>query len=143
MTETRIEIFYKDEKYFDKPMGSPRPRFRRVKQFVQTYMPTHYTKHKNFIADQMPDLKSERDIKLTVGFYFPPLKSWSKKKLTAMLTRYKNTKPDLDNLLKTVLDAGNGKLWNDDNQIVEIRTFKKLSETARTVLIIEELNDDE
>ncbi|EHT3665531.1 RusA family crossover junction endodeoxyribonuclease, partial [Staphylococcus pseudintermedius] len=116
MTETRIEIFYKDEKYFDKPMGSPRPRFRRVKQFVQTYMPTHYTKHKNFIADQMPDLKSERDIKLTVGFYFPPLKSWSKKKLTAMLTRYKNTKPDLDNLLKTVLDAGNGKLWNDDNQ---------------------------
>ncbi|HGH5583696.1 TPA: RusA family crossover junction endodeoxyribonuclease, partial [Staphylococcus pseudintermedius] len=68
---------------------------------------------------------------------------WSKKKLTAMLTRYKNTKPDLDNLLKTVLDAGNGKLWNDDNQIVEIRTFKKWSETARTVLIIEELNDDE
>ncbi|EGQ4349800.1 RusA family crossover junction endodeoxyribonuclease, partial [Staphylococcus pseudintermedius] len=61
----------------------------------------------------------------------------------AMLTRYKNTKPDLDNLLKTVLDAGNGKLWNDDNQIVEIRTFKKWSETARTVLIIEELNDDE
>ncbi|MGS4145689.1 RusA family crossover junction endodeoxyribonuclease, partial [Staphylococcus pseudintermedius] len=55
----------------------------------------------------------------------------------------KNTKPDLDNLLKTVLDAGNGKLWNDDNQIVEIRTFKKRSETARTVLIIEELNDDE
>ncbi|ANQ88888.1 Holliday junction resolvase [Staphylococcus pseudintermedius] len=126
MKETRIEIFYKDEKHFDKPMGSPRPRFRRVKQFVQTYMPTHYTKHKKFIADQMPDLKS-----------------WSKKKLTAMLTRYKNTKPDLDNLLKTVLDAGNGKLWNDDNQIVEIRTFKKWSETARTVLIIEELNDDE
>ncbi|EGQ3411892.1 RusA family crossover junction endodeoxyribonuclease, partial [Staphylococcus pseudintermedius] len=117
--------------------------FRRVKQFVQTYMPTHYTKHKKFIADQMPDLKSEKDIKLTAEFYFPPLKSWSKKKLTAMLTRYKNTKPDLDNLLKTVLDAGNGKLWNDDNQIVEIRTFKKWSETARTVLIIEELNDDE
>lgn len=102
MAETRIEIFYKDEKHFDKPMGSPRPRFRRVKQFVQTYMPTHYTKHKKFIADQMPDLKSEKDIKLTAEFYFPPLKSWSKKKLTAMLTRYKNTKPDLDNLLKTV-----------------------------------------
>lgn len=141
MTETRIEIFYKDEKYFDKPMGSPRPRFRRVKQFVQTYMPTHYTKHKNFIADQMPDLKSERDIKLTVGFYFPPLKSWSKKKLTAMLTRYKNTKPDLDNLLKTVLDAGNGKLWNDDNQIVEIRTFNLLSFEELGQLDLTELLD--
>ncbi|WP_323694508.1 RusA family crossover junction endodeoxyribonuclease [Staphylococcus pseudintermedius] len=136
-----MEIFYKDEKYFDKPMGSPRPRFRRVKQFVQTYMPTHYTKHKNFIADQMPDLKSERDIKLTVGFYFPPLKSWSKKKLTAMLTRYKNTKPDLDNLLKTVLDAGNGKLWNDDNQIVEIRTFNLLSFEELGQLDLTELLD--
>ncbi|MGZ9777094.1 RusA family crossover junction endodeoxyribonuclease [Staphylococcus pseudintermedius] len=143
MKETRIEIFYKDEKHFDKPMGSPRPRFRRVKQFVQTYMPTHYTKHKKFIADQMPNLPSEKDIKLTVEFYFPPSKSWSKKKLIAMLTRYKNTKPDLDNLLKTVLDAGNGKLWNDDNQIVEIRTFKKWDSVARTVLIIEELNNDE
>nr|WP_220468773.1 RusA family crossover junction endodeoxyribonuclease [Staphylococcus coagulans] len=119
-------------------MGSPRPRFRRVKQFVQTYMPTHYTKHKKFIADQMPNLQSEKDIKLTVEFYFPPLKSWSKKKLIAMLTRYKNTKPDLDNLLKTVLDAGNGKLWNDDNQIIEIRTFEKWDSVARTVLVIEE-----
>ncbi|QDX63152.1 RusA family crossover junction endodeoxyribonuclease [Staphylococcus pseudintermedius] len=85
----------------------------------------------------------DKPIRLTVEFYFPPLKSWSKKKLTTMLTRYKDTKPDLDNLLKTVLDAGNGKLWNDDNQIVEIRTFKKWDETARTVLIIEELNNDE
>lgn len=66
MTETRIEIFYKDEKYFDKPMGSPRPRFRRVKQFVQTYMPTHYTKHKNFIADQMPPNEMiERELNVT------------------------------------------------------------------------------
>lgn len=126
MKETRIEIFYKDEKHFDKPMGSPRPRFKRVKQFVQAYMPSHYTKHKKFIADQMPEMNSDKNIKLTIEFYFPPLKSWSKKKLTAMLTRYKNTKPDLDNLLKTVLDAGNGKLWNDDTQIVEIRTFKKI-----------------
>lgn len=139
MKETRIEIFYKDEKHFDKPMGSPRPRFKRVKQFVQTYMPTHYTKHKNFVADQMPEINSDKDIKLTIEFYFPPLKNWSKKKLSEMLMRYKNTKPDLDNLLKTVLDAGNGKLWNDDNQIIEIRTFKKYDSVARTVMIIEEV----
>ncbi len=123
-------------------MGSPRPRFKRVKQFVQAYMPSHYTKHKNFVADQMPEMNSDKNIKLTIEFYFPPRKNWSKKKLSKMLTRYKNTKPDLDNLLKTVLDAGNGKLWNDDNQIVEIRTFKKYSDVARTVMIIEELEGD-
>ncbi|RIL90966.1 RusA family crossover junction endodeoxyribonuclease, partial [Staphylococcus equorum] len=81
-------------------------------------------------------------LKLTIEFYFPPLKSWSKKLLSTMLGSYKRTKPDLDNLLKTVLDAGNEKLWKDDNQIVEIRTFKKYAETARTVLIINEIEGD-
>ncbi|EHT8101755.1 RusA family crossover junction endodeoxyribonuclease, partial [Staphylococcus pseudintermedius] len=52
-------------------------------------------------------------------------------------------KPDIDNLLKTILDAGNNKLWTDDVLISDIRTFKKWDSTARTVLIIEELNDDE
>ena len=136
MKETRIEIFYADEKNLDKPMGSPRPRFRRAGSFVQTYMPTTYSQHKKFIANQMPNLQSENQLKLTIEFYFPPLKSWSKKLLSTMLGSYKRTKPDLDNLLKTVLDAGNEKLWKDDNQIVEIRTFKKYAETARTVLTI-------
>lgn len=139
MKETRIEIFYKDEKHFNKPMASPRPRFTRVGRFVRTYMPDSYTKHKHFIAEQMPDLQIESPIRLKVEFYFPPLQSWSKKRLKEMLLSYKRTKPDLDNLLKTVLDAGNGKLWEDDNLIVEIRTFKKYESIPRTVIIIEEL----
>ncbi|WP_150860545.1 RusA family crossover junction endodeoxyribonuclease, partial [Streptococcus pneumoniae] len=28
----------------------------------------------------------------------------------------KRTKPDIDNLIKTVLDAANDHLWKDDNQ---------------------------
>ncbi|UXR73317.1 RusA family crossover junction endodeoxyribonuclease [Staphylococcus sp. IVB6238] len=139
MKETRIEIFYREDKHLDKPMGSPRPRFSRQGRFVRTYMPSNYTRHKKFIAEQMPDLDSVSDIKLTVEFYFPPLRSWSKKRLREKLLSYKRTKPDLDNLLKTVLDAGNGKIWKDDNQIVEIRTFKKYDYIPRTVLIIEEL----
>lgn len=124
-------------------MGSPRPRFRKAGHFVQTYMPTHYTKHKEFIAEQMPRLESDKLIRLTIEFYFPPLKSWSRKKVGDMLWKFKRTKPDLDNLLKTVLDAGNGKVWNDDNQIIEIRTLKKFETVARTVVTIEELEDDE
>ncbi|MDT0747151.1 RusA family crossover junction endodeoxyribonuclease [Staphylococcus chromogenes] len=142
MKETRIEIFYTDKKNLDKPMGSPRPRFRRTGSFVQTYMPTTYSHHKKFIAEQLPNLQSKNQLKLTVEFYFPPLKSWSKKLLSTMLGSYKRTKPDLDNLLKTVLDAGNEKLWKDDNQIVEIRTFKKYADVARTVLIINEIKGD-
>ena len=35
------------------------------------------------------------------------------------------SKGDLDNLLKAVLDAGNGILWKDDRQIVEANAFKR------------------
>nr|WP_305850525.1 RusA family crossover junction endodeoxyribonuclease [Staphylococcus hyicus]MDP4464527.1 RusA family crossover junction endodeoxyribonuclease [Staphylococcus hyicus] len=48
----------------------------------------------------------------------------------------------MDNLLKTILDAGNNLLWVDDTLIYEIRTFKKYAETARTVLTINEMEGD-
>ncbi len=34
-------------------------------------------------------------------------------------------KPDIDNLIKTVLDACNGHVWKDDNQITEITSSKR------------------
>ena len=42
-----IEINFNDT--YKEPIGSPRPRFRNASKFVQTYMPTSYTKHKAFI----------------------------------------------------------------------------------------------
>ncbi len=53
------------------------------------------------------------------------LKSWSKKKKNEMVGRSKVTKPDIDNLIKTVLDACNGHVWKDDNQITEITSSKR------------------
>lgn len=123
----------------DIPMASPRPRFRKAGRYVQTYMPTKYTNHKKMIQAQMPALKIEKPIKLTIEFYFPLLKSWSNKKRLAMVGQYKVTKPDLDNLIKTVLDAANGHLWHDDNQIANINSFKKYSEDSKIILKLEEI----
>ncbi|HDV6077142.1 TPA: RusA family crossover junction endodeoxyribonuclease, partial [Staphylococcus pseudintermedius] len=108
-----------------------------------TYMPAPYVKHKKFVADQLPTLMIDKPIRLTVEFYFKPSKSWSKRKKESHIGQPHSIKPDIDNLLKTILDAGNGKVWADDVLISEIRTFKKWDSIARTVLIIEELNDDE
>ncbi|CAC8076910.1 phage protein [Staphylococcus aureus] len=44
-----MEIEIKFNEVFNAPMGSPRPRFRKTGRFVQTYMPTSYTKHKAYI----------------------------------------------------------------------------------------------
>lgn len=103
-----MEIEIKFNEVFNAPMGSPRPRFRKTGRFVQTYMPTSYTKHKAYIQGQMPKLNLERALKIELDFYFPLLKSWSKKKKSEMVGQYKVTKPDIDNLIKTVLDACNG-----------------------------------
>lgn len=118
----------------DAPMSSPRPRFRNTGKFVQTYMPKKYTDHKKDLQWQMPMLMIDEPIKLTIEFHFPLLKSWSKKKHVAMVGQYKRTKPDIDNLIKTVLDAANGHLWNDDNQIVEITSFKKYAEEPKIIM---------
>lgn len=41
------------------------------------------------------------------------------------VTKAKTTsRPDLDNLLKLVLDALNGIVWNDDSQVISIKTKK-------------------
>ena len=55
-----------------------------------------------------------------VRFFIPMPKSWSKKKKTEMvLTPHKQT-PDIDNLLKALLDA----LFDDDSHIYDISASK-------------------
>lgn len=61
-----IEINFNDT--YKEPIGSPRPRFRNAGKFVQTYMPTSYTKHKAFIQSQLP--KKMLNSRLKVSIYF-------------------------------------------------------------------------
>ena len=49
------------------------------------------------------------------------------------------TKPDIDNYVKSVLDASNGMLYHDDNQIVELIARKLYAEEPRVEIRIEEL----
>ena len=43
-------------------------------------------------------------------------------------------RPDLDNLVKLVLDAANGILWRDDAQVVRIEATKHYGEEAGTTV---------
>lgn len=81
-------------------------------------MPTPYVKHKKFVADQLPTLMIDKPIRLTVEFYFKPSKSWSKRKKESHIGQPHSIKPDIDNLLKTILDAGNAVTVNVVDAIV-------------------------
>lgn len=77
-------------------------------------------------------------------FCMPIAKTWSKRKkeLAAQGWLRCTVRPDLDNLVKLVLDALNGIAYADDAQIVRIHAFKKYSEEypngATIVDIVEE-----
>lgn len=138
-THTFTILYKKDVKNLDKPMASPRPRFRNAGKFVQTYMPTSYMKHKEFIRKQMPELNINDAIKLTLLFEFPMNKSWSKRLITKMIYAFKKNKPDLDNLVKTFMDAANKKIWTDDALIVELHCAKRYAEVPKIKVKVEEL----
>lgn len=80
-----MEIEIKFNEVFNAPMGSPRPRFRNTGRYALTYMPTKYTEHKKYLQNQMPKLNLENVLKIELEFYFPLLKSWSKKRKTKWL----------------------------------------------------------
>jgi Holliday junction resolvase RusA-like endonuclease len=62
---------------------------------------------------------------LSAQFDIPMPKSWSKKKRALMAGTPHTSKPDLDNLLKTVKDALNGVVWPDDGQIAKFGLVAK------------------
>lgn len=134
-----MEITINFNDVYEAPIGSPRPRFRNTGRFVQTYMPTAYTKHKEYIREQMPKAMLNGQLKVALYFYFTPPKSWSKNQKLIAIGQYKRTKPDIDNLIKTVLDAANDHVWKDDNQIVEIHSFKQYAEEPKIIMQVEEV----
>jgi len=130
------------------PVPQGRPRFARKGSYVQTYDPPKSKEFKNKLRGMAEKEFSKRPyqaeqyvpLKVTLKFYLPLLKSFSKLNLKkAIVGVLKPTKkPDLDNYLKGTLDALNGLFWHDDGQITDIVASKRYSEVPRIELIIEE-----
>lgn len=70
----------------------------------------------------------------TVTFYISMPKSWTKKKKKEMKGEAHQQKPDIDNLIKALLDA----VYDDDSCVWDIRARKVWSDQG--MIIIEELS---
>ena len=66
-----------------------------------------------------------------IFIYMPVPASWSDKKRRLALEGelLPTTKPDIDNVVKAVLDGCNGIVWWDDVQVVDLRVRKRYSGT--------------
>lgn len=82
-------------------------------------------------------LKGPVTVEITAMYQVP--KSWSKKKKEAAEEQPHTQKPDLDNIIKSVLDGLNGVAWEDDAQVSCVIADKMwITGPARTLVYVEE-----
>lgn len=113
------------------PYGKGRPRFTKQ---GHAYTPAKTVAKEAeikywLIHEGAP--KFEGPVCVKIDAFFQKPKSAPKSRVFHM------TKPDLSNVAKTVEDAGNGILWDDDKQIVSMTLTKQYGDPERIELAVE------
>ena len=82
----------------------------------------------------------EEKIKIDIIAYFKIPKSTSKIKTVEMLENKITPikKPDIDNIAKSVLDAMNGYVFKDDNQVCKLNIEKRYGLEEKVFIVVEE-----
>jgi len=114
-----------------KPVAFARPRFNSKTRAV--FNPTAYDRYKRMLQAQIlppdrPPIPDPCEVTLIFGMGTPPKKPvW--RFSAGIRGEFQNTtKPDLDNLVKSILDAMNGIVWVDDAQVFSLSARKIYSE---------------
>lgn len=108
----------------------PAPRQVRSDKWKQRVCVMRYRAFKDQIRDN-PDVYLVSGSK--VIFYLPMPQSWSKKKRAANFEQPHTQKPDIDNLLKALMDA----LFDDDSHIWNISAEKRWANDGCIVICTE------
>lgn len=80
---------------------------------------------------------------ITFYMQIPESFSKAKKSLSAWNLELHGSKPDLDNLAKFYLDAGNGILWEDDRKISKLILEKKYSHDPRVEIEVKAMKEQQ
>ena len=133
-------------KVLGEPVGKGRPRFSTRGGFVKTYTPAKTTEYEKKIRDEFlnnyqPSMFEDEALELNAKFVFEMPKSWSKKKRELLNGKPCTKRPDLDNCIKSVMDALNkGIAYTDDAQITDTsRSIKRWGTEPYTEIIIREV----
>lgn len=131
-----------------KPQGKARARtgYNPKTKQVMSHTPDKTVLYENFIKTrymQVTDKSFDNGQPLSISIVacFEPIKSTSKKQREFMLqNKVRPTKkPDIDNIIKAVLDALNGIAYKDDTQVVQVMAQKKYADKAFVEVAICEL----
>ena len=125
-----------------RPIGKGRPRFVRAGDSVLTYTPKTTRTYEDMVAMIFRSKKKDMFkgyISISVTAYFPIPKSASKALKSKMLSGelLPDKKPDLDNIIKTVLDGLNGVAFLDDKAVIKIAGSKRYSTEPGVAVMIQ------
>ncbi|MES2346710.1 MAG: RusA family crossover junction endodeoxyribonuclease [Pseudomonadota bacterium] len=123
------------------PVAKGRPKFTVRGGFASAYTPAKTKAYETLVAGIATRAMagrppSDRAIEVLLELRMQIPVSWSKKKqVAASAGKVRATKkPDIDNVVKSILDASNGIVWIDDAQVV-VLTVRKLYHADPCVMI--------
>lgn len=100
--------------------GVSKPRMTRADTWKKRPCVTKYWAYKDELNELVKGIDVELDDELFIEFYMPMPKSWSKKKKAELFNKPHKQKPDIDNLVKGVMDA----LFKEDSHVHTIYAKK-------------------
>ena len=125
-----------------------RPRFSRIGKGVRTIDPPKSRAYKELVKlvawQNKPSEPIQEPIKLAVDVYIVPPKKYHTKPKQALIASGElrpTTKPDIENLLKGIMDGMTGIIYRDDSLVVELVARKFYDMTPRAEVIVEWAND--
>jgi len=110
-----------------KPQSKQRPEFSRRGGKFRTYTPAKTMKYEKKVKEAVRKVMKkplEGPVSLTLHFYLhrPQRLIWNDKPMPPC---YTDKRPDIDNLIKGVVDGMNGVAFKDDNQIAKLVAHKQ------------------
>ena len=131
---------------YGNPVGKGRPRATSRGGFVRMYTDAKTLGFESAVADEARIAMREwqpfdTPMQLQLSTYYPIPKSWSKKKRQMAMDGeiHPQVKPDLDNVMKAVLDAMNGVVYVDDSQVINMVATKRYSSDPRVEVYLHEV----
>jgi len=109
------------------PVAKARPRVTMRGGKARAYTPKKSADYERLIASHWHHAPTDKPVALRIEFGMPIPASWPKYRRTEALqgSLLPAKKPDIDNLVKAVLDALNGIAYNDDSQVVCLTSRKQ------------------
>lgn len=135
------------------PQGKQRPKFTTIGGFARAYTPKKTAEYEkkvkalyNMTAKQSGSRKFEEDepVKIEITAYYKIPASVVKKDKLRMLAHklLPLKKPDIDNVVKIILDALNGVAWADDKQVAVIIAQKEYAVNPGVYIKISEMETE-